>query len=275
MAEITGGSLAKAAEIFAKTLPEEDHVRVQRRNPWKTLLIVCLDPALRRKFLPQLSISQIRSLRLILEWRGSKHDGPDSYTGPLSHKASYEGDDNAAQDDMDSAAASSSIDHDSLNGLDDSDDGSQTSGQTENSDLGSNDSGDSFYGSYSECLQELYEHECDPDSLPTNLGVIRQFASEWVAVQRICTSYLRSFNIPGLGFPQVNQRYLDLSHDIRVEADDRELTAIIEPCPWLGPEAVKGLPYYLWDVEKRRTVRARDIAEQPRYIIISHTWGRW
>jgi hypothetical protein len=43
-------------------------------------------------------------------------------------------------------------------------------------------------------------------------------------------------------------------------------------CPWL-PEP-SGLPFYLWDVEKDRTVETSTLT-RPRYTVISHTWGRW
>lgn len=51
--------------------------------------------------------------------------------------------------------------------------------------------------------------------------------------------------------------------------------AIIESCPWLPSAKKKGLPYYLWDIESKRTVVVHELNHQPRYAIVSHTWGRW
>ncbi|KAK6353898.1 hypothetical protein TWF730_008320 [Orbilia blumenaviensis] len=54
--------------------------------------------------------------------------------------------------------------------------------------------------------------------------------------------------------------------------------------PWHGPgkrldlttngEEVT-LPYYLWDIEARKTVRVKELPDVPSYCVISHTWGRW
>jgi hypothetical protein len=52
------------------------------------------------------------------------------------------------------------------------------------------------------------------------------------------------------------------------------LRATIATCPWLGPKK-DGLPYYLWDRKEQRTVRVDLLPERPRYIVVSHTWGRW
>ena len=52
------------------------------------------------------------------------------------------------------------------------------------------------------------------------------------------------------------------------------LRATIAVCPWLGPKKDR-LPYYLWDVKEQRTVRVDSLSERPRYIVVSHTWGRW
>ncbi|KAJ9602652.1 hypothetical protein H2200_012845 [Cladophialophora chaetospira] len=35
------------------------------------------------------------------------------------------------------------------------------------------------------------------------------------------------------------------------------------------------LPYYLWDRTQRRTVVVHDLTFRPRYMCISHTWGKW
>lgn len=49
-----------------------------------------------------------------------------------------------------------------------------------------------------------------------------------------------------------------------------------KPCPWLRREGDhKEMPFFLWDVEQRRTVIVDDLETEPEYCCISHTWGRW
>jgi hypothetical protein len=79
---------------------------------------------------------------------------------------------------------------------------------------------------------------------------------------------------------------LELQHD----SPDRELpdqpqqllhevkspmTAGIHPCSWLDPDDdALSSPYFLWDRLESRTVVTRGLVS-PKYIAISHTWGRW
>lgn len=54
------------------------------------------------------------------------------------------------------------------------------------------------------------------------------------------------------------------------------LSSMDEPCPWLAEEyRQKGMPYFLWDVERKQTVVTSDLGFQPEYCCVSHTWGRW
>lgn len=46
----------------------------------------------------------------------------------------------------------------------------------------------------------------------------------------------------------------------------------VTPCPWLNIDS--GMPYFLWDKIKRRTVKVEQLSENPAYTTISHTWGR-
>ena len=50
-----------------------------------------------------------------------------------------------------------------------------------------------------------------------------------------------------------------------------------KPCPWLPREGKsKELPFYLWDVEQKRTVIVNELSTNPEeYCCVSHTWGRW
>lgn len=49
--------------------------------------------------------------------------------------------------------------------------------------------------------------------------------------------------------------------------------------PWLKNKEDSKLPHYLWDLKTRQTRTTSEIMEEigetPRYVVISHTWGRW
>ena len=53
--------------------------------------------------------------------------------------------------------------------------------------------------------------------------------------------------------------------------------SIDRPCPWLPREGKpKELPFFLWDVEQKRTVIVHELSTDPEeYCCVSHTWGRW
>jgi hypothetical protein len=57
---------------------------------------------------------------------------------------------------------------------------------------------------------------------------------------------------------------------------DTKLGATLQPCRWLPAESRNdGLPYYLWDIAGKQTIKTQSIAKSPSYTTISHTWGRW
>lgn len=92
----------------------------------------------------------------------------------------------------------------------------------------------------------------------TNLRSTRSKAIQHATAQRLgYTSYM---NIKGL-------RTFDASP---------YMSSIDKPCPWLRRKSDhKELPFFLWDVEQRRTVIVGDLRTEPEYCCISHTWGRW
>ncbi|KAI0384841.1 hypothetical protein F5Y04DRAFT_247916 [Hypomontagnella monticulosa] len=56
----------------------------------------------------------------------------------------------------------------------------------------------------------------------------------------------------------------------------KQLNGSISPCPWLAPvKRDMQFPFYLWDKERRSTVRTQDLPYPPEYTVVSHTWGRW
>ena len=57
---------------------------------------------------------------------------------------------------------------------------------------------------------------------------------------------------------------------------DPYMSSMDKPCPWLNGESDdKEMPYFLWDVEQRRTVIVSGLGTKPEYCCVSHTWGRW
>ncbi|KAH7010354.1 hypothetical protein EDB80DRAFT_572561 [Ilyonectria destructans] len=52
--------------------------------------------------------------------------------------------------------------------------------------------------------------------------------------------------------------------------------ASIQPCPWIQEKPTgNDMPYYLWDRTLKQTIAVSELADSPKYITISHTWGRW
>lgn len=89
----------------------------------------------------------------------------------------------------------------------------------------------------------------------------RSDAVKFASAQRLAWHYARSPTIAPLESPSL------FNHDI---------PAWIDTSPWLSPEEKIGLPYYLWDIKNRMTVETSTFRDQqPNYMCISHTWGRW
>ena len=56
----------------------------------------------------------------------------------------------------------------------------------------------------------------------------------------------------------------------------KKLTANLAPLPWLSKKGMyRDYPRYLWDVRARKTVEVDSMSGLPRYVAVSHTWGRW
>jgi len=130
----------------------------------------------------------------------------------------------------------------------------------------------------------LYEFFFYGKSTAAPIQIRRQKASLVAACQRFAYSVYSFYAIPDaqnestptLAVPSVTAR-LDgkLAEHAFADYNDLPVGAIIEPCPWLSSEKRKGLPYYLWDTENQKTVVVEDLPENPQYIVVSHTWGRW
>ena len=111
---------------------------------------------------------------------------------------------------------------------------------------------------YNATMYALFDKEFNPRSWQKHfkelkfmkLNVTRAKSIQRAAAQRLaCTSYakMKQFSLPDIG-PYV------CSVDL--------------PCPWLPKERrKKEKPFYLWDVERRQTVRVEDLPDEPEYCV--------
>ncbi|KAL4908408.1 hypothetical protein BDW74DRAFT_166118 [Aspergillus multicolor] len=62
----------------------------------------------------------------------------------------------------------------------------------------------------------------------------------------------------------------------RLSEYPRPIPTILNPCNWLKEEQAQGVPFYLWNIKHRNTIKTGSIREKDiRYAIVSHTWGRY
>lgn len=132
-----------------------------------------------------------------------------------------------------------------------------------------NESGESCYGVYHTSLTRLFGDEfmnfiSDLEAASAReLSASRRTAGEHAACRRVVWS--------------VSQPGEDLNPVSEAESRFKQPTpAMIDPCPWITKHSLDGVPFYLWDAEKKETVKTENIPVLPlRYTVISHTWGRW
>ncbi|KAK6527536.1 hypothetical protein TWF694_004519 [Orbilia ellipsospora] len=137
--------------------------------------------------------------------------------------------------------------------------------------------------SYHEALFNLWNAEflisegIEYIDLDVNLQTIRQWASIAACNQRVAWLSFEDILAGSLSF---------------LPSEDQSIRKFLPPtptslaiCPWLGlkneratQKGFDGLPHYLWDVKLKRTVEVSSLTasgKRPRYIAVSHTWGRW
>ncbi|KAL4993868.1 hypothetical protein BDV10DRAFT_189559 [Aspergillus recurvatus] len=108
--------------------------------------------------------------------------------------------------------------------------------------------------------------------MESGLDFYRKLAAQGYGYRRLLKSFLESEfglrQLDGEADPE-EERLLD------IDCPCGPLSSTLAPCQWLEHyPASNSLPYYLWDAIDQRTVEARHLAD-PRYVVISHTWGRW
>jgi hypothetical protein len=113
------------------------------------------------------------------------------------------------------------------------------------------------------------------------LHEVRREAAMFVACSRLARQCRRVYLGKQDDLMVLSQRTVALSSEHQRlrsswKRDSLNAGASIEPCPWLDMCVDGGgLPYYLWDRQERKTVVVPELKERPRYVAISHTWGRW
>ena len=127
---------------------------------------------------------------------------------------------------------------------------------------------------YHGAMAELYveeltyrEGETKDFSLDDRLHYARRKAFQYAASQQIVSPYFRYVQALFREDPYVPEdHYIDYG-----------ATNGMKSCSWL--KRTQGYPYYLWDISAKETKMVSSIIEQtgeyPKYLAISHTWGRW
>ncbi|KAF2122737.1 hypothetical protein BDV96DRAFT_561294 [Lophiotrema nucula] len=128
---------------------------------------------------------------------------------------------------------------------------------------------------YKKQLFELWEMEFGfwknypgyPESFKSILFLTRQKAAETAAAYRIARTVYELSPLASSPHPFTKTRLNPL-------ITEASLPACLEACSWLETSTrTSQYPYYLWDIQKQETVN--DPEQNPPYLVISHTWGRW
>lgn len=136
-------------------------------------------------------------------------------------------------------------------------------------------------------IYRLFRMEFDPgygegrDSILLRRGSLqteRERASFHASVQRLCFPFF-----PGPSALESERSAAGRGDNLKQAKTpklagifDEVMGSCIEACPWLESGRDRtGYPYYLWHVQQKRTVTVKDLPQEPEYICISHTWGRW
>ncbi|MCJ1241667.1 hypothetical protein MMC14_009673 [Varicellaria rhodocarpa] len=214
---------------------------------WDWMSVTLGDQVPSVSLFPFLSISQVNSYKLLLEW----WQGRTQMVAPSEYARKV---------------------------LSDSKNNSSSRDRSKALKLYSKNTKSRYNRAFSRLFQiEFCQYVCYDDSLPLICRILlhraRQVAAEIAACQRLAHSFYS--NHIKISSPQ-DKENLSKSEQMRKEMDNH-IGACIQPCRWLEVREKKEnqLPRYLWDVAAKQTVLTTEIKESPQYITISHTWGRW
>lgn len=128
---------------------------------------------------------------------------------------------------------------------------------------------------YGARLFELWQYEFliyEQYETTSDIQLRRALASRVAATQRVAFGALAHHAPEIWGQTPAKSTIL---HSLEAFDNGLPVGGLIEACPWLSKDQRTGLPFFLWDVENKRTVKTEDLPGQPVYTVISHTWGRW
>jgi hypothetical protein len=116
-------------------------------------------------------------------------------------------------------------------------------------------------------------------------GVVEEDVLDWRGLQdrralaaRIAACQRLAYCVYRFHSPLANRAVASkpLQEVISSSANGLPVGGTIEACAWLPESQKNSLPYYLWDVEKKQTIVVHELSDNhPVYVVISHTWGRW
>jgi len=124
--------------------------------------------------------------------------------------------------------------------------------------------------------------EVDNDYI-TTLQRHRHDAAIVASCQRITWNALPRFRNETAEIPEERPENFEKRCEFTRKYLAHEISRVTVPCPWLrlrqqqvtNADSKEGLPRFLWDVKVGKTVSTQDMEGRPRYLVISHTWGRW
>lgn len=239
--------LGTALMEFSPQLPQRERPSIGKSQGicsdggvWGELMSVCKEPRLRKQFLSTLSQFQIASLRILLLWKSETVLLPESYMTNKKSPRMLPGEnafERLFQGEMRTEVPPSGV------------------------------------GEWLDPLRKHYEtYKKHADLIDA-----RNRAAELLIYCQLVETYLDSnFTIRGTHNQQIQPEYLRLERKIQEDSNSPPLSSTTGSCPWLVDEQRRDLPLYLWDAWEQRTVRTHQISEgNPKYLIVSHTWGRW
>jgi hypothetical protein len=121
---------------------------------------------------------------------------------------------------------------------------------------------------YHRNLDILFSCELDPLEQTSYLSTFRQIAADIAAQERVGWHATMQIN-------KQNTCSIPSSDKPRLGDFPQPIPTILDPCSWLKSDQANGLPWYLWDIKNSRVIETAQISSgNPRYAIVSHTWGR-
>jgi hypothetical protein len=133
---------------------------------------------------------------------------------------------------------------------------------------------------YHDCMFLLFQLEFVHESRMLQKNNMEEFLGLLHAQREKCAQYASRQRISNAFLDDTSKQPLSqeasYSSSTLLARLENCIAATIEPCPWLKVRETKArYPFYLWDVGQQCTVQVDLLPATPKYICITHTWGRW